>query len=170
MSGDQRNAKWFVIAVHVEVAALLLFMAGAAITAFLVWLIGGPFWAPGRWSQLIVWILIGLTLLSPFTVWCAWEVVRTAGARLGYRWGRESKILRFQPEGTLRDLSIGAMIAIGGLCALLPLSNPQIGLWEFVACIAMSLLGTSLGLCSLLWSWDERRSRKANRGNDSKRR
>jgi hypothetical protein len=161
MSTPSKNTKWFVIACHVELAVWGLGLAGAGPLLFWRWWVAGPFWPPA-WPKAVTWIFIAFTLLSPVVLtWFAFEVARTAAARAGWRWGRESKIVQFRPQGRLLDLAIGPMIFLGSLCALIPLSNPGFGLACSVLAVSVTLLGAALGMCSFLWAWDERQRKKA---------
>lgn len=69
-------------------------------------------------------------------------------ARLGYRWGRESRTVQFEIRRSGAFIGVGQIL--GSLCALIPLAAPGCGLGCALRCIGTAAFGVSMGVVTLV--------------------
>jgi hypothetical protein len=119
----------------------------------LIWWLFGGLVIP---AALPAWIPCILFPVGPVVFgWFAVEVGRTAAARIGYRWGRESSIIQFyvgRAGGTFLAISFlfgSFMMAFAAFVAV-------VGPWLKVAMFGIAVLVASMGITTLLCAWTRR--------------
>ncbi len=158
MNGDPPDRSCPAVVLHAQFALLSLALAGCCLYFLFRWQLAGPFWPPAL-PQPYVWLMIA-TLVSGVLAfgWVAVEVGRTTAARVGHRWGRESRIIQIDTRRVGILTGVGELF--GSLCALIPLSAPGCGLSCYLVCIGASAFSASAGVVTFVCVWTRHRQKR----------
>jgi len=140
MNAERYSRSRPVIALYAHAALMGVGMACACLLLFIFWRFGGMV-VPAAFPKPLLWFFFPGGLAWG---WFAVEVARTTAARLGYRWGRESRVFQFELR-PIQGILFGIVCLVLSSFAIIPLA-PGRGLWLTLTCVGMTVFSASMGV------------------------